>query len=150
MPHNISGMLRASRRPLTHCQCLEALASLRWARQPTCPYCHGQASIRLKREARWHCKICNTSFSATAGTLFHKTKVPLDRWFRLIVLMVRDGARPSVRATASAFRVNRNTAAFMLRRIRKAMLDERELIQAIGGGKWYQARQSEPQRTMES
>ena len=36
---------------------------------------------------RWQCSRCKTSFSVTVNTLFHRTRLPLPKWFLAIILI---------------------------------------------------------------
>ena len=65
----------------THEDCLAYLEKVRWNNVPTCPYCNSTNSTSFKKENRHHCNNCNTSYSVTVGTIFHKTKLDLQKWF---------------------------------------------------------------------
>ena len=71
------------RRFATEAACLAYLAALRWPTGFVCPACGGTQAWRTTRE-RWHCRACGTQTSVTAGTLFHRTRLPLPVWFRAI------------------------------------------------------------------
>lgn len=60
--------------------CLDYLDWLRWPDGFSCPECSGTAGWRLN-DGRWWCKACRRRISATAGTIFHRTKTPLAVWF---------------------------------------------------------------------
>lgn len=60
--------------------CLDYLDWLRWPEgQFVCPFCEGAA--RWKVDGRWRCASCRRWVSATAGTLFARTRTPLTVWF---------------------------------------------------------------------
>jgi hypothetical protein len=65
------------------------------------------------------------------GTLFHKTHVDLHKWFVAIHLVLDSSERVSVRRLAKEIGVNKNTAQYIIVRIRKAKDDEQELLQQI-------------------
>ena len=71
------------RRFATEAACLAYLAALRWPTGFVCPACGGTQAWRTTR-GRWHCRACGTQTSVTAGTLFHRTRLPLPVWFRAI------------------------------------------------------------------
>ena len=54
----------------------------------------GYARIKRKKEdglgrvGRWQCADCRASFKVTCGTVFHGTKIPLQKWFLAIALMM--------------------------------------------------------------
>ena len=55
--------------------CIRHLESIRWKGKPTCPYCKSKNCTPMPKEHRYHCNSCNTSYSVTVGTIFHKTKI---------------------------------------------------------------------------
>ena len=62
---------------------------LRWPEGFRCPrYQHGEAYFHRPRHL-YHCKACGYQASLTAGTVFHKTRTPLTKWFWMIWLMGR-------------------------------------------------------------
>ena len=58
-----------------------------WGDKPHCPRC-GSVEVARKddeyRIGRWNCHGCKSSFNVPAGTVFQKTKVPLQKWFLAI------------------------------------------------------------------
>jgi len=99
-----------------------------WNGKPTCPYCKRKNSTRHRTEARHHCNICNAAFSVTVGTVFHGTRVPLQKWFLSIALMMGETKDPSARSLASLVQVNKNTANSLVKRIRSARAREFNLF----------------------
>lgn len=114
-----------------HEDCLALLEEIRWAGTPQCPYCQSLKSRKLKNEFRYQCNECFTSYSVTVGTLFHKTHVNLEKWFLAIYLVLNSPKGISVRQLANEIQVQKNTAASMIYRIRKAMAEESELLHKI-------------------
>ena len=66
-----------------HESCLEHLEQVRWGDRPACPLC-GSVSVARKadsfRQGRWNCHDCKSSFNVLSGTIFQKTKLPLQKW----------------------------------------------------------------------
>ena len=60
--------------------CLDYLDWIRGKGGFTCPSCHGIKGWRMK-DGRWWCDACRNRVSATAGTIFHRTRTPLTVWF---------------------------------------------------------------------
>lgn len=108
--------------------CLRLLEELRWHGVPTCPYCGSTRAAAIKREQRYHCNNCFTSYSVTVGTLFHKTRVDLTKWLRAIQLVLDKDRSISVRRLAREIEVNKNTAKYMIDRIRASELKREELL----------------------
>jgi len=61
-------------------KCLDYLDWLRWPGGFVCPRCSGILGWRLS-DSRWKCAGCERKVSATAGTIFDKTRTPLTVWF---------------------------------------------------------------------
>lgn len=65
------------------------------------------------------------------GTLFHGTRVPLQKWFLAVGLFMREEKDPTVRELASVLKVNKTTANGMTARIRGALIEEISLLVAV-------------------
>lgn len=115
----------------THEDCLVYLEKIRWNGSPTCPYCDSTKATAYKKEHRYRCNRCFTSYSVTVGTLFHKTHVDLQRWFQAILLLHELNGNISIRRLAREIQVSRATAAFMVDRIRDAPADQAKMLQEI-------------------
>ena len=61
--------------------CQAYLAQLRWPEGFRCPRC-GQGKAWPVRGGILQCAACGRQTSVTAGTLFHRSKLPLRLWFR--------------------------------------------------------------------
>ena len=102
--------------------CLDYLEWLRWPDGIRCPRCAGRDGWRLG-SGRWECAVCGRQASATAGTIFHRTRTPLRLWFAAAWQMT------SQKHGLSALGVQRSlglgsyqTAWAMLHRYRVAMV----------------------------
>lgn len=60
--------------------CVDYLDWLRWPAGVVCPGCASAVGWRT-RDGRWSCGGCKRRVSATAGTIFHRTRTPLTVWF---------------------------------------------------------------------
>jgi len=81
------------RRFSTEKACRQYLVQLRWPEGFECPKCGGTKAWLIK-EALMECGKCGHLTSATAGTLFHKTRKPLRLWFQVMwwVVAQKNGA----------------------------------------------------------
>lgn len=102
-----------------------------WPSGPRCPYCSNQSSTPVPRELRHHCNVCNTTFAVTAGTFMHKTRLDLRQWLAACVLVLSGARYVSVRALAREVGVNRNTAGRMIKRLRWALLHDRDRLYEV-------------------
>lgn len=113
--------------------CIAHLEKARWNNHPQCPYCESSNQTPLKDEHRYHCNNCNTSFSVTVGTIFHKTHLPLQKWFFAVSLLQNSNKRMSARKLATHLEINKNTACRITLKIREAMNYQSQLLRSIGG-----------------
>jgi len=87
----------------------------------------------MPKECRHRCNNCNTAFSVTVDTVFHRTHLPLRKWFAAISLIL-DARQPiSARHLARQLSINKNTAWQLNRRIEVALLEpsQRDLLLEI-------------------
>lgn len=105
--------------------------ALRWPEGRTCPHCGvvgDDQSTLLKgkshRAGLYKCKACAEPFTATIGTVYEDSKVPLHKWLLATHLMCAS------KKGISALQLQRElalgsyrTAWFMAHRIREAMID---------------------------
>lgn len=69
--------------------CWTYLRRRRWPQGFRCPRCEGRRSYRLRARGLEQCVRCRYQASLTAGTIFHKTRVPLRAWFLAIFFVGR-------------------------------------------------------------
>jgi len=117
----------------TDVDCVRHLEAVRWGGQPVCPYCQSQNVTSYKDALRHHCNTCKASFSATVHTLFHNTKLDLQKWFLALYLVLNTKKGISARQLSREIEVNKDTAWRMLVQIRKAMHQDAELLSGIAG-----------------
>src|SRR6266853_1060011 len=87
----MAGLLDFAARFGTEERCIEHLAGLRWPGGFVCSGCRGRVAWRLKARPRvYECGTCHRQESVTAGTVFHRTRTDLAKWFVAAYLMGRD------------------------------------------------------------
>jgi hypothetical protein len=125
--------------------CLNYLEALRWPEGVRCVACDSdkvskfttKASSRKRtNKARGEVTIvpvparhlyqclnpaCKQQFTATAGTIFHDTHLPLQKWMMAIALMVNAKKGVSAKQLERDLNVNYRTAWYLAHRIRRAM-----------------------------
>ena len=69
--------------------CHAALAGLRWPEGFVCPDCKGTKYSFYAARRLYQCSKCRAQTSVKAGTIFHKSKVPLTKWFLAIYLVTQ-------------------------------------------------------------
>ena len=104
----------------TEAQCREYLACLRWKSGYVCPKCGFRYAYQLAN-GRYQCAKCRHQVSVTAGTVLHKTHMPLTQWFLAFYFVCQDKRGISAVQLAAMIGTTYKTAWSMLRRIRTAM-----------------------------
>ena len=113
--------------------CLAHIEAVRWGGKPVCPYCKSTKSTAAPSERRYHCNSCNTSYSATVGTIFHHTHLDLQKWFLAISLILNAKKGISARQLARDLEVNKSTAWRIAMQIRSAMAQTEQRALLEGG-----------------
>jgi len=70
-------------------QCHAALIQMRWPDGFACPKCSGRTYSYASRRGIFQCSACRTQTTAKAGTVFHKSRTPLTKWFLAIYLLTQ-------------------------------------------------------------
>jgi transposase-like protein len=113
--------------------CAKHLATLRWPDGFVCPKCNHREAWYLAKRGLYDCKKCRFQTSVTSGTIFHKTRVPLLRWYWLIYHMAMDKVGVSVFEMQRILEIGcYETAWLMAHKIRKAMA-ERDALYSLAG-----------------
>jgi transposase-like protein len=109
----------------TDAECRAYLEGLRWPNGVECPKCHGKGISRIEARKMFECnsRECRYQFSATAGTLFHDSHLPLPKWFLAIFLVTESRKGMSALQLKRLLKVSYKTAWYLCHRIRAAMAD---------------------------
>ena len=107
--------------------CLAELLAMRWPNGVSCPRCGDMDVTRIKpktskrRRTIWKCNGCKRQFSATIGTIFEDSKLPLSKWFPAFwqLLATRNGT--SSCELARSLGITQKTAWFVLHRVRECI-----------------------------
>lgn len=111
--------------------CIKHLEQARWGDTPVCAYCGSTNTYPLRGELRHHCNACRKSFSVTIGTIFFDTRLPMQKWFLAIALILNAKKGISSRQLARDLELPVKTAWSVAHRIRKAMQDDGTLLCGI-------------------
>lgn len=114
-------LLEVVRRFDTQAKCLRYIERLRWPNGVRCPRCNADTISRIRTRRKFECSRCRYQFTATAGTIFHKTFIPLPKWFTAIYLMCSSKKGISANQIARDLDLPYKTAWSMCHRIRQAM-----------------------------
>lgn len=70
-------------------QCRQVLFKWKFTNGFICPECGEKSYCTLKNRNLYQCNHCHHQTSATCGTIFDSTKLPLTKWFLSIHLMTQ-------------------------------------------------------------
>ena len=103
------------------------LEALHWPDGPFCPHCGSLNAKRLEGKAHRpgvvQCNDCRQQYTVTVGTVFERSKVPLNKWLLVNHLLCSSKKGMSAHQIARMIGVTYKTAWFMVHRIREAMKD---------------------------
>lgn len=118
----------------TRKQCLKFLKSLRFPNGLYCPRCASIKVCTIKTVNKFQClePECKYMFSVTAGTIFHRSHIPLQKWIIACFLICNAKKGISAKQIQRDLRVTYKTAWYMMHRIRRAMKDSDYLRKLSG------------------
>jgi hypothetical protein len=105
--------------------CGRHLVGRRWPDGFVCPHCAGRKGWPLRRaRTTFPCAHCGKQVSVTAGTVMHRSHLPLRTWFLAAhVVTSHSNGIPALQLQAPLGLGSYKTAWFLLHRLRRAMVD---------------------------
>ncbi len=104
-------------------KCRAYVEALRWPEGIACPRCKATKIYPILERDQFVCDGCSYQFSATAGTIFHDSHLPLWKWFIAVYLMAESKKGMSANQLKRTLKVSYKTAWYLCHRIRKAMTE---------------------------
>src|SRR6266852_3080137 len=124
-------LIDVTRKFNTEDKCLDYIEGMRWPNgEVGCVHCGEIGRIsKITREKKgknqrtriYQCLACGKQFSATSGTIFNDTHLPLIKWFMAIALICEGKKGVSAKQLERNLGVNYRTAWHHAHRIREAM-----------------------------
>lgn len=125
------------------------LEAQRWPHGPYCPHCGNSDQDKIAavagkkqshRDGLYYCNECKGQFTVTVGTVFERSKVPLNKWLLATFLLASSKKGMSSHQLHRMLGVTYKTAWFMTHRIREAMKEDVKSSGPMGGeGKTVEA-----------
>jgi hypothetical protein len=141
-------LIDVTRQFSTEDKCLDYIQAMRWPDGVGCVHC-GSVSVstitrtagKNKRTRIYQCleKECGKQFSATSGTIFNDTHLPLTKWFMAVALICEAKKGISACQVQRHLGVNYRTAWHLCHRIREAMKDGGLLTGVVEADETYLA-----------
>jgi transposase-like protein len=121
----------------------ELLESMRWPNGPECPVC-GQTSTVYRmlklatskkpgRPGLLRCRQCKKQFTATTGTVFEDSHIPISKWLLAIHLLAASKKGMSAHQFHRMLGVTYKSAWFMAHRLRYAMENHPSMCALLSG-----------------
>lgn len=143
MKNNSLSLIDVTTQFATEEQCVEYLEKMRWPDGVECVACESKRISKFttkestaKRKNKktgivtervvparhlYQCLECGRQFSASVGTIFNDTHLPLQKWFLATALMLNAKKGLSAKQMERDLDVNYRTAWYLCHRLRKAM-----------------------------
>jgi transposase-like protein len=106
----------------------EALEAIVWPNGPVCPHCGNADQARIAalttksaRPGLRYCDECKGQFTATVGTIFERSKIPLTKWWLAMHLIGSSKKGISSHQLHRMLGLSYKSTWFMMHRIREAM-----------------------------
>src|ERR1700688_4926245 len=113
--------------------CAAFMFERRWPDGFVCPACGKRRAAALKSRPRLHeCLDCGRQTSVTAGTVMHRSKLPLTTWFWAAHLMTTHSNGMSALQLRDQLGVTYKTAWLLTQKLRRSMVDpNREPLEGV-------------------
>ena len=114
--------------------CARHLAAMRWPDGFVCPACgHGRGWELKRRRASWECAACGKETSVSAGTIMHRSHLPLKTWFMAIhIVTSHSNGISALQLQAQLGLGSYKSAWLLLHKLRRAMVaPDRSLLEDL-------------------
>jgi len=125
-------MAEFNRRFGTEDQCHAALVKMRWPDGFVCPKCQGSAHSYCAPRRLFQCSACKVQTSVRAGTVFHKSRTPLSKWFLAMQLMTSAKNDIASLELARQLDVKWDTAWLIKQKLMEVMLQRNSMYKLAG------------------
>ena len=131
-PYDDLSLLDFQKRFPDEAACWNEVVRIRWPKGRGCPTCKKAMGFVHTRRL-FQCAACRQQISATAGTIFHKSRVPLQKWFWAMYLMAVSPKGVSMRNLQKHLGIGSyETVWLMGHKIRGAMMQREDLYKLKG------------------
>lgn len=119
--YNTMGLLEFQARFPGERECYDYFMKMRFSEGFLCPQCGSSTFGSIVTRNLWQCKNCRSQISVTTGTMFHRTRTPLQYWFWAIFLTAKDKRGHSALQLSKELDISYDKAWLMVHKIRAAM-----------------------------
>ena len=112
--------------------CHAALVKMRWPEGFVCPGCASTRHSYSPARRHFQCSDCRLQTSAKSGTIFHKSKTPLTKWFLAMHLITSAKNDISGLELARQLDVKWDTAWLMKQKLMEVMRQRNSIYKLVG------------------
>ena len=105
----------------TEFKCLKFLEKSIWKNRVRCGHCESKnVSKKNKTDGFFFCRDCKKRSNVRANTIFHRSKISLDKWLYCAYLLQTSRKGVSGLQVSKQLGITQKTAWFMLHRLKEA------------------------------
>lgn len=113
-------------------QCHAALIQMRWPDGFVCPKCGGRKYSYSAARQVFQCSACRTQTTVKAGTILHKSRTPLTKWFLAIYLLTQSKNDIAALELSRQLGVKWDTAWLIKQKLMEAMRQRNHIYKLAG------------------
>jgi transposase-like protein len=115
-----------------------------WPDGPVCPHCGvtDQATLmhgKSHHPGLYQCNACREPFTVTVGTLYERSKMPLNKWLAATHLMMASKKSMSALEIGRLLSLSKRTAWFLCHRTRESLCETKPITPLGGQNKVVEA-----------
>ncbi|MCZ0933106.1 MAG: IS1595 family transposase [Oligoflexia bacterium] len=105
----------------TEFKCLKFLEKNLWKNGVKCGFCGSKKVSKKNKKTGFHyCNDCKKQFNVRTNTIFHRSKLPLQKWLYASYLLQTSKKGVSSLQLSKQLGITQKSAWFMLHRLREA------------------------------
>jgi len=115
--------------------CRNQLREWRWPNGFTCDRCDSRKEPYRNKNRKniYQCRDCGYQATLTVGTIFHKTRLPLSRWFLMIYLIKITDKKIRLSYFQRIWGTNNYKAVWIMAdKIKKALAESDDYLKLVG------------------
>ncbi len=115
----------------TQLKCIAYLEKIRWGKKVRCVFCNSDHLTKRKGSMKWHCNSCNKDFSVLYQTIFENTRLPLPKFFEIMLFINNSKLGISAMEIVRNTGVSYKTAWLTAMRTRCTMIDNELRLEGL-------------------
>lgn len=116
--------------------CFKFLAELKWADRYTCRKCSNENYFEGETPHSRRCSKCGYDESVTTNTIFHNSKIPINKAFYIIFLMYSSNGKISSYRLSEILSMRQGTCWAYSNKVKKIMEERKKELKNAGEKGW--------------